>query len=155
MSDATTLIQWPLFQENLGKPAPQTGPWILMKQEMMGWQWHQLDQWTICKWFTPHPRQIAMPAPYHSGFNRPDAFPDAQPSVSKHWRQTVMNSLAKFKSLSQNYMKSKQVNVTIQTSMVKMSEEVCIVAVKVSSSSQEAVTNDESGSSTIKDQLQS
>jgi len=30
-------VQWPLFQVNLRKPAPI---WILMKQEMMGWQWH-------------------------------------------------------------------------------------------------------------------
>jgi len=30
------------FQENLGKPF-----WILLQQEMMGWQWHQLDHMQI------------------------------------------------------------------------------------------------------------
>jgi len=27
-----------------------------------------------------------MPAPHHSSFYRLDALPDAQPTVSKHWR---------------------------------------------------------------------
>jgi len=33
----------------VGKPAPerQNQFWILMKQEMMGWQWHQLDHMQI------------------------------------------------------------------------------------------------------------
>jgi len=31
-------------QDNLGKPVPI---WILMKQEIMGWQWHQLDNMQI------------------------------------------------------------------------------------------------------------
>jgi len=29
-------------------------------------------------------RQITTPTPHHSIFNRPDALPDAQPTVSKH-----------------------------------------------------------------------
>jgi len=41
-----------------------------MKQEMMGWQWHQLDHmqiiWTICKSFASCARQLTMPAPHHS-----------------------------------------------------------------------------------------
>jgi len=43
--------------------------------------------WTICKSFAPHSRQITMPVPHHSIFYGPDALPDAQPTVSKHWRQ--------------------------------------------------------------------
>ena len=30
------------LQDKLGKPIP--GQTILLKQEMMGWQWHQLDR---------------------------------------------------------------------------------------------------------------
>jgi len=30
-----------------------------------------------------------MPAPHHSVFYRPDALPAAQPTASKHWRQTA------------------------------------------------------------------
>jgi len=46
--------------------------------------------WTICKSFAPHSRQITTPAPYHSMFYRPDAFPDALPAVSKHLRQITV-----------------------------------------------------------------
>jgi len=36
------------FQDNLRKPAPESKPfWILLEQEMMGWQWHQLDHMQI------------------------------------------------------------------------------------------------------------
>jgi len=36
------------FQDNLGKPAQKGKPfWILLKQEIMGWQWHQLDHMQI------------------------------------------------------------------------------------------------------------
>jgi len=53
-----------------------------MKQEMMGWQWHQLDHMQIiCTLLqTDKPR-------HHSIFYRPDALSDAQPAVSKHRRQ--------------------------------------------------------------------
>jgi len=37
-----------------------------MKQEMTGWQWHQLDY--VCKSFTPHFRQITVPELHHSVF---------------------------------------------------------------------------------------
>jgi len=40
--------------------------------------------WTICKQSAPHSRQITTPAPHQSIFYRPDALPDAQPTVSKH-----------------------------------------------------------------------
>jgi len=39
--------------------------------------------WSICK-YAPRSRQITTPTPHHSVFNRPDALPDAQPTVSKH-----------------------------------------------------------------------
>jgi len=39
--------------------------WILLKQEMMGWQGHQLDH---IQSFAPRSRQITMPAPHHSVF---------------------------------------------------------------------------------------
>jgi len=53
-----------------------------MKQEMMGWQWHQLS-WTIRKTFAPRSRQITTAAPA-SRFYWLDALPDAKPTVSKH-----------------------------------------------------------------------
>jgi len=37
--------------------------------------------------FAPHTRQITIPAPHHWSFYRQDALPDAEPTVSKHWRQ--------------------------------------------------------------------
>jgi len=60
-----------------------------MNKEMTGWQWHQLG-WTICKAFAPRSRQITISAPYHSTFYRPDALPDAQPTVWKHWRRYLL-----------------------------------------------------------------
>jgi len=48
-----------VIQHQKGEPF-----WILMKQEMMGWNWHQLDrmQIALCS------RQITMPASHHSDF---------------------------------------------------------------------------------------
>jgi len=51
---------------------------ILMKQQMMGWQWHQLHRLQI---ICTCSRQTVTPAPHHSIFYRPDALPDAQPTV--------------------------------------------------------------------------
>jgi len=55
--------------------------WILIKQEMMGWQWHQLDHMEIiCTSFkTENDASISS-----LSFYRPDAVPDAQTRVSKH-----------------------------------------------------------------------
>ena len=39
--------------------------------------------WAVCK-SAPRSRQITMPVPHHSSFYRPDAFPAAQPTASKH-----------------------------------------------------------------------
>jgi len=38
----------------------------------------------ICKSFVPNSQQITMPAAQHSNCYRLDAFPDAEPTVSKH-----------------------------------------------------------------------
>ena len=48
--------------------------------------------WTICKQSAPCSRQITTPIPQHSIFYRPDSFPDAQPTVSKHWRQSISSN---------------------------------------------------------------
>jgi len=44
-----TPVYRPLFRDNLGKLAPEKLKlvWILMKQEMVGWQWHKLDHLQI------------------------------------------------------------------------------------------------------------
>ena len=59
--------------------------WILLKQETVSGSG---ISWAICK-FAPHSRQITMPAPHQSVFYRPDALPAAQPTASKHWRQST------------------------------------------------------------------
>jgi len=43
------------------------------------WQWHQLGHMQVCTC-----RQITTPTPHQSVFYRPDAFPAAQPTASKH-----------------------------------------------------------------------
>ena len=70
------------FQDNLVSPHQKGKPyWILLEQEIMGWQWHQPNH---MKSFAPCSRQITMPVPNHSVFYRPYALPAAQPTVSKH-----------------------------------------------------------------------
>jgi len=68
----------------LGTPAPERlnhAVWILMNQETMGWQWHQLDHMqNIC---------TSLQTDNHASTRylnvyRQDALPDAQPTVSKH-----------------------------------------------------------------------
>ena len=53
--------------------------WILLEQEMMGWQWHQLDQIICTSLQTDNSANT-------SSFNlyRPDDLPDAQPTLSEH-----------------------------------------------------------------------
>jgi len=75
----TTLLSrtnW-VSRHQKGKPL-----WILLKQEMMGWQWHQLDQMQIiCTWFHTdnHASTLTL------SFYRPDALPATWPIASKHW----------------------------------------------------------------------
>ena len=60
------------FQDNLGKMAPE---------EMMGWQWHQLDHMQIiCTSLQTDNRTSTSSLSSY----RPDALPDAQPIASKH-----------------------------------------------------------------------
>ena len=42
--------------------------------------------WAICKQSAPPSRQKTTSTPHHSIIYRPDALPDAQPTVSKHRR---------------------------------------------------------------------
>jgi len=70
------------FQDNLGKAAVESKPfWILMKQEMMGWQWHQLDYMQIICISIQTGNHASTPS---LSFYRPDALPAAQTTVSKH-----------------------------------------------------------------------
>jgi len=48
-----------------------------MKQEMMGWQRHQLDHKIICTLFQTDNHASTI-------FCRPDVLPDAQPTASKN-----------------------------------------------------------------------
>ena len=45
--------------------------------------------WTICKQSAPRSRHITTSTPHRSTFYRPDALPDAQPTVSNYWRQNM------------------------------------------------------------------
>jgi len=80
-----------VIRHQKGKPF-----WILLEQEMMGWQWHQLDHMQIiCTSLQTDYTNIinahllnkdddnhASTLPL--SFYRPDALPAAQPTVSKH-----------------------------------------------------------------------
>ena len=58
--------------------------WILLKQEMMGWQWHQLDHMQIiCTSLQRDNHASTSPL----SFYRLDALTAAQPTASKYWRQ--------------------------------------------------------------------
>jgi len=57
-----------------------------MKQVMMGWQWHQLDHMQITCTLLQTDNHNSRPTSPLS-FYRPNALPDAKPTVSKHWRQ--------------------------------------------------------------------
>jgi len=76
--------------------------WILLKQETVSSS--DISRAT-CK-SAHRSRQITTPAPYHSVFYRPDALPAAQPTVSKHWKQSKhwrqQSVIEKFRYL-QNY----------------------------------------------------
>jgi len=59
--------------------------WILLKQDTVSGSG---ISWTVCK-SAPRSRQISTPARHHSVLYRLYALPAAQPTVSKHWRQTA------------------------------------------------------------------
>jgi len=52
-----------------------------MKQQMMGWQWHQLDHMQIICTSLPTDNHASTSS---LNFLKADALPDAQPTVSKH-----------------------------------------------------------------------
>jgi len=84
LADTQTPIQWPLFQDNQGKLAPERFKlfWILITQETMWWQWHQLDHMQIiCNSLQTdnHANTSSLEC-----FYRLNALPDAQPTASKH-----------------------------------------------------------------------
>jgi len=53
-----------------------------MKQEMTGWQWHQLDHMQIICTLL-----LAITSPLN--FLQADALLDAQRTVSKHWQHSL------------------------------------------------------------------
>jgi len=58
--------------------------WILLEQEMTGWQWHQLiHMQIICTSLETDNHASTSPL----SFYRLDALPAVQPTVSKHWRK--------------------------------------------------------------------
>jgi len=60
-----------------------------MKQEMMGWQWYQLDHMQIiCTSLQTDNHASTSPLKFSY---RLDALPDAQPTVSKHWTYIKQN----------------------------------------------------------------
>ena len=80
-----TPVQWLLFQNNLGKPVPERKNQSGFKWGKRWWgsgmQWHQLDHMqTICTSLQTdnHTNTLSL------NFYRPDALPDAQPTVQKH-----------------------------------------------------------------------
>jgi len=71
----TTWVRW----HQKGKPL-----WILLEQEMMGLQWHQLNHMQIiCNSLQADDYASTSPL----SFYKPDALPATQPTASKHWRQ--------------------------------------------------------------------
>jgi len=57
--------------------------WILLEQQMVGWQWHQLDHMQIiCTSLQTYNHAITSPL----SFYRPDTLPATQSTVSEHWR---------------------------------------------------------------------
>jgi len=53
----------------MGKPAPESKPlWILLQQDMIGGQWHQLDHMQIIYTSLQTDNQLTTPVPHHSVF---------------------------------------------------------------------------------------
>jgi len=81
------IVKHPL--KSLLKPAPESTRklkpfWILTNQEMMGWQWHQLDYMQIiCTSLQTDNHASALPFKFFTG--RMLLF-SPRPTVSKHWR---------------------------------------------------------------------
>jgi len=63
---------------------------IFLEQEMMRWQWHQLNHMQIT--CTSHQAGNHISTSPQS-FYRPDALPAAQPTASKHWKDNNNNNI--------------------------------------------------------------
>ena len=82
-------ITW-VSRHQKGKPVR-----ILLKQEMMGWQWYQLDHMQIICTSLQTDKHASTPP---LSIYRPDALPAIQPTLSKHWRHyTTIFYIAFFK----------------------------------------------------------
>ena len=58
------------------------------RDEVLGWQWHQLDHMqTICSLLQTDNHTNTPSLNVYT----PDALPDAQPTLSKHWRQSDLS----------------------------------------------------------------
>ena len=62
--------------------------WILLNQQMTGWQWHQLVHMQIICTALHTDNDHASTSPL--SFYRTDALPATQPTASKHWRSLIM-----------------------------------------------------------------
>jgi len=80
-------IEWTLLQDNLGKPAPKRYTnWMLTKQKMVRWHWHQLDHMQIIC--------VSLHTDNHTStsslnFYRSNNLPNAQPTALKHRRMLI------------------------------------------------------------------
>jgi len=88
--------------------------WTLLKQEIVSGTG---ISWSICKYAPPRSRQITMPAPHHSVFNRPDVpLPNQQRQSTKgycmyrvnrlkYWCRCVINTFTKqVDSISRDFL---------------------------------------------------
>jgi len=79
----TTWVSW----HQKGKPF-----WILLQQEMTGWQWHELDHMQIiCTSLQTDSHASTSPL----SFYRLDILPATQPTASKHLRQYYIKNTKK------------------------------------------------------------
>jgi len=82
-------IKWTLFNGFFSKTtwvSRQKPFWILLEQEMMGWQWHELDHiQIICTSLQRDNHSTTSPL----SFYRPDVLPVTQPTATKDWRQKI------------------------------------------------------------------
>ena len=83
------LLQHP-FNSLFAKTTWVSRHWILLEQQMMGWQWHQLDHMQLtCISLQTDNHVSTSPL----SFYRPDALPAIQLTASKHWRQTTVTNM--------------------------------------------------------------
>ena len=86
LTNTTTSVQWPLFQDTLGKLVPerynQSGINWGKRWWGLGMLWHQLDRMqTICTLLqTDNHTNTSL-----HNFYGPDTVPDTQPKVLKNW----------------------------------------------------------------------